>query len=86
MTGVLRPYRGKGVATLLKLRGIRYTQEHGKHKLWVVNDSVNQVEPHCSVRFLSIAARTTFSGRHQTEKGQYISHRSHRQPLKKEAQ
>jgi mycothiol synthase len=42
MTGVLRPYRGKGVATLLKLRGIRYTQEHGKPKLWAVNDSVNQ--------------------------------------------
>jgi mycothiol synthase len=41
MTGVLRPYRGKGVATLLKLRGIRYAQEHGKPKLWVVNDSVN---------------------------------------------
>ena len=41
MTGVLRPYRGKGVATLLKLRGIRYAQQHGKSKLWVVNDSVN---------------------------------------------
>jgi len=38
---VLRPYRGKGVATLLKLRGIRYAQQHGKSKLWVVNDSVN---------------------------------------------
>ena len=42
MTGVARPYRGKGVATLLKLRGIRYAQEHGKPKLWAVNDSVNQ--------------------------------------------
>jgi RimJ/RimL family protein N-acetyltransferase len=41
MTGVLRPYRGKGVATLLKLRGIRYAQERGKPKLWAVNDSVN---------------------------------------------
>jgi mycothiol synthase len=41
MTGVLRPYRGKGVATLLKLRGIRYAQEHGKPKLWAVNDTVN---------------------------------------------
>ena len=41
MTGVLRPYRGKGVATLLKLRGIRYAQEHDKPKLWTVNDSVN---------------------------------------------
>jgi mycothiol synthase len=43
MTGVLRPYRGKGVATLLKLRGIRYAQEHGKPKLWAVNDAVNAV-------------------------------------------
>lgn len=43
MTGVLQPYRGKGVATLLKLRGIRYAQEHGNQKLWVVNDSVNTV-------------------------------------------
>jgi mycothiol synthase len=41
MTGVLRPYRGKGLATLLKLRGIRYAQAHGKPKLWAVNDSVN---------------------------------------------
>jgi mycothiol synthase len=41
MTGVLRAYRGKAVATLLKLRGIRYAQEHGNQKLWVVNDAVN---------------------------------------------
>jgi mycothiol synthase len=41
MTGVLRPYRGKGVATLLKLRGIRYAQQHGNRRLYVVNDSVN---------------------------------------------
>jgi GNAT superfamily N-acetyltransferase len=41
MTGVARAYRGKGVATLLKLRGIRYAQEHGNRRLWVVNDSVN---------------------------------------------
>ena len=41
MTGVLRAYRGIGLATLLKLRGIRYTQEHGGRYLWVVNDAVN---------------------------------------------
>jgi hypothetical protein len=29
------------MATLLKLRGIRYPQEHGNQKLWVFNDSVN---------------------------------------------
>jgi mycothiol synthase len=41
MTGVARPFRGKGVATLLKLRGIRYAQEHGNSPLYAVNDPVN---------------------------------------------
>jgi RimJ/RimL family protein N-acetyltransferase len=41
MTGVLRAFRGNGVATALKLRGIRYAQEHGNRRLWAVNDSVN---------------------------------------------
>jgi GNAT superfamily N-acetyltransferase len=41
MTGVLRSYRGQGVATLLKLYGIRYAQGHGNRRLWVVNDSTN---------------------------------------------
>src|SRR5262245_61001327 len=41
MTGVLRAYRGQGLATLLKLRGIRYTQEHGGRRVSVVNDAVN---------------------------------------------
>jgi mycothiol synthase len=41
MTGVLRAYRGMGIATVLKLRGIRYTQEHGGQRLWVLNDAVN---------------------------------------------
>lgn len=41
MTGVLRPYRGRGVATLLKLYGIRYVQEYGNRRLWVANDVVN---------------------------------------------
>lgn len=41
MTGVLRPYRGRGVATLLKLRGIRYAQAHGNRPLYTVNDSAN---------------------------------------------
>src|SRR5689334_13223840 len=41
MTGVLRAYRGMGLATLLKLRGIRYTQEHGGRRVSVVNDAVN---------------------------------------------
>lgn len=41
MTGVLLAYRGKGVATLLKLYGIRYAQAHGNRDIWTVNDSVN---------------------------------------------
>ena len=41
MTGVLRLYRGQGVATLLKLYGIQYTQAHGNGRLSTVNDAVN---------------------------------------------
>jgi mycothiol synthase len=41
MTGVLGPYRGAGIATLLKLRGIRYAQAHDNRELRTVNDSVN---------------------------------------------
>lgn len=41
MTGVLRAYRGQGVATLLKLHTIQYAQQHGNQRLWAVNDSVN---------------------------------------------
>lgn len=41
MTGVLRAYRGQGVATLLKLYGIQYTQAHGNGRLSTVNDAVN---------------------------------------------
>jgi mycothiol synthase len=41
MTGVLRAYRGMGIATLLKLRGIQYAQAHGNLRLSTVNDSVN---------------------------------------------
>lgn len=41
MTGVLGPYRGQGIATLLKLRGVRYALERGIPELSTVNDSVN---------------------------------------------
>lgn len=41
MTGVLRAYRGQGVATLLKLAAIRYTQIQGNQQLSTVNDAVN---------------------------------------------
>jgi GNAT superfamily N-acetyltransferase len=42
MTGVRRAYRGRGVATLLKLLGIRYALAHGGLELRTVNDSVNE--------------------------------------------
>lgn len=41
MTGVLPAYRGRGIATLLKLYGIRYARTHGERNIWTVNDSVN---------------------------------------------
>lgn len=41
MTGVLPSYRRRGIATLLKLYGIRYAQLLGNRRLWVANDSVN---------------------------------------------
>jgi len=41
MTGVLRAYRGGGVATLLKLYGIQHAQMHGNGRLFTVNDAVN---------------------------------------------
>lgn len=40
MTGVLAAYRGKGIAILLKLYGIRYAQLRSRD-LWTVNDSIN---------------------------------------------
>jgi GNAT superfamily N-acetyltransferase len=41
LTGVRRGHRGQGLATLLKLRGIRYAQDHGQWEIRTVNDSVN---------------------------------------------
>ena len=41
MTGVLRDYRGQGVGTLLKLRGVQYAQAHGNRRVWTVNDTNN---------------------------------------------
>jgi hypothetical protein len=41
MTGMLPAYRGRGVATLLKLAGIRYAQAHGKPRLYS-NQNENQ--------------------------------------------
>lgn len=41
MTGVRRAFRGRGVATLLKVLGICYALAHGGYELRTVNDSVN---------------------------------------------
>ena len=40
-TGVLPAYRGRGVAALMKLRGVRYAQENGFAELRTANDAVN---------------------------------------------
>lgn len=42
MTGVLSSWRGLGIATALKLAGIRYAQQHNGERLETQNDSVNQ--------------------------------------------
>ena len=42
MTGVLPGYRGHGIASLLKLYGIRYAQEHGAGQIDTQNDSINE--------------------------------------------
>ena len=41
MTGVIGKYRGKGIATFLKLNTIRYAHDHGKLEIRTVNDAVN---------------------------------------------
>jgi mycothiol synthase len=41
MTGVLPAYRGKSIATLLKIHTIQYAQAHGNLKISTTNDSVN---------------------------------------------
>jgi mycothiol synthase len=41
-TGVLRPYRQRGLGLALKLRGIAYARDHGYHWLRTVNESNNR--------------------------------------------
>lgn len=41
MTGVLPQWRGMGLATLLKLKGIQYSLAHGALELRTTNDAVN---------------------------------------------
>ena len=40
-TGVVPAYRGRGVAALMKLKGVRYAQENGFAELRTANDAVN---------------------------------------------
>jgi len=42
LTGVLRDARGKGIAMALKLRTVRYAQEHGADHIKTWNDSHNR--------------------------------------------
>jgi GNAT superfamily N-acetyltransferase len=42
LTGVLRDYRGKGIAMALKLRTVRYAREHGKREVRTWNDTRNR--------------------------------------------
>ena len=40
-TGVLRAFRGQGLAKLLKMHGIRYALEHGDQEIRTFNDHIN---------------------------------------------
>lgn len=41
LTGVLREYRGRGIATVLKLHTVRYAQRHGYREIRTFNHSSN---------------------------------------------
>jgi mycothiol synthase len=41
MTGVVREYRGRGIATALKVRGVRLARSLGKRQIRTGNDSLN---------------------------------------------
>ncbi|SRR5579884_421866 len=42
MTGVTREYRGRGVGTALKVRGVRYACDHGYRTIITGNDTLNR--------------------------------------------
>ncbi len=42
LTGVLREYRGRGIATALKVLTVRYARERGYHEIRTWNDQRNQ--------------------------------------------
>lgn len=41
-TGVLRAYRGRGIALALKIMAIRYARQHGAREIGTDNDTLNQ--------------------------------------------
>lgn len=63
MTGVLPAYRGKGIATLLKLYGIRYAQAYDNRDIMTVNDSVNtpMIELNKKLGFQEVGAIIRFA-------------------------
>lgn len=62
MTGVLPAYRGRSVATLLKLYGIRYAQAQGVDRLDTENDAVNHamIALNQKLGFVQTGARLRF--------------------------
>jgi len=42
LTGVLREYRGRGIAMALKLQTVRYAREHGYREIRTGNDARNR--------------------------------------------
>lgn len=42
MTGLLRDYRGRGIATAMKLHGIRYAVSRGVDTIYTIHDAENE--------------------------------------------
>jgi GNAT superfamily N-acetyltransferase len=62
LTGVRREYRGKGIATALKVETVRYAQEHGYREIHTWNDERNQPMLHINLAlgFVKQPAGVTF--------------------------
>lgn len=65
MTGVLREYRGQGLAKALKLKGMRYVQEHGEGEIRTFNDPPNMamLSINLSIGFQRQPSRLRFAKR-----------------------